>query len=570
MPVAVVGSHVLVASVVHSFVLLSIAGLHRLLPNKWLGATLIGAWAFIVLFFYLLIVGSMHYWGDIITLKILASYFHGFKGFLHSMPFDYGQLVLAILAFTALPFIIAFYFSKCISIALHDFWQCLLIYKRLFIGLIVVIVISSPLLLRVKRIIHKQGEPVMVMLFDHIWGVIDNPLFSAQRIQVGFEDATIRKDYKAVTHLFRRKNVVLIIVDALRADHLSAYGYSRKTSPYIDSLVHSGKATVVKRCYSTCACTLCGVPSILLSRTWQSCAINGFNLIGLLHDQGYPTYALISGAHHDWYNLAKFYSDDCSLYFDGKQSSRYYFKDDRLLLEGLEKVNLYRDTASFFYFHLQSAHETGLLQDQYAVYKPFKKSLTTQGMNGEAAINEYDNKVLQADDIIRQLMAALGDKGYLKNSLVIITADHGQGLGEHGVAGHVDWLYDPQVSVPLIIYDDSLAAYQNLAFARQIDIAPTIIARLGLPIPTSWMGLPLTQPKIATYSYHETGKNGLETHEEKRMIVEYADTAIYKYIYTTDHSHEELYEVVNDPEEKTNIAPTRVDVLQRMRNQSSH
>ena len=570
MPVAVVGSHVLVASVVHSFVLLSIAGLHRLLPNKWLGAILIGAWAFIVLFFYLLIAGSMHYWGDIITLKILASYFHGFKGFLHSMPFDYGQLVLAILAFTALPFIIAFYFSKCISIALHDFWQCLIIYKRLFIGLIVVLVISSPLLLRVKRIIHKQGEPVMVMLFDHIWGVIDNPLFSAQRIQVGFEDATIRKDYKAVTHLFRRKNVVLIIVDALRADHLSAYGYSRKTSPYIDSLVHSGKATVVKRCYSTCACTLCGVPSILLSRTWQSCAINGFNLIGLLHDQGYPTYALISGAHHDWYNLAKFYSDDCSLYFDGKQSSRYYFKDDRLLLEGLEKVNLYRDTASFFYFHLQSAHETGLLQDQYAVYKPFKKSLTTQGMNGEAAINEYDNKVLQADDIIRQLMAALGDKGYLKNSLVIITADHGQGLGEHGVAGHVDWLYDPQVSVPLIIYDDSLAAYQNLAFARQIDIAPTIIARLGLPIPSSWMGLPLTQPKIATYSYHETGKNGLETHEEKRMIVEYADTAIYKYIYTTDHSHEELYEVVNDPEEKTNIAPTRVDVLQRMRNQSSH
>jgi glucan phosphoethanolaminetransferase (alkaline phosphatase superfamily) len=149
--------------------------------------------------------------------------------------------------------------------------------------------------------------------------------------------------------------------------------------------------------------------------------------------------------------MAKFYSDDCSLYWDGKQSKRYYFKDDRLLLEGLEQVPQYNEKPSFFYFHLQSVHETGLLQDKYATFRPFKKSLTTQTMNDQAAINEYDNKVIQADDMIRQLMAELDRKGYLKNTLVVITADHGQGLGEHGVSGHVDWLYDPQTSVPLIV-----------------------------------------------------------------------------------------------------------------------
>jgi glucan phosphoethanolaminetransferase (alkaline phosphatase superfamily) len=122
------------------------------------------------------------------------------------------------------------------------------------------------------------------------------------------------------------------------ADHLSAYGYERNTSPYLKDLIANNKAVKVSKCYSTCANTLCGVTSILLSRTWEDCAVNGFNLIGLLHDNGYHTYTLISGAHKEWYNMAKFYSDDCTMYYDGKQSGKYYFKDDRVLLEGLDRV----------------------------------------------------------------------------------------------------------------------------------------------------------------------------------------------------------------------------------------
>ena len=291
--------------------------------------------------------------------------------------------------------------------------------------------------------------------------------------------------------------------------------------------------------------------------------MNGFNIVALLHDRGYQTHALISGAHREWYNMAKFYSDDCS-YYDGKDSKKYYFKDDRVLLEGMDAIHAYSDTPSFFYFHLQSAHETGLLLDKYSVYKPFKKSITTRSMNDEAAINEYDNKVLQADDMIRQIFEALDRKGYLKNSIVIITADHGQGLGEHGVSGHVDWLYDPQVSVPLIIYDDSISLYHNLTFARHIDIAPTIVDRLGLPKPESWMGMSLLQNGIAPYSYHETGKNGLETKLAKYMIIEHQDSVLYKYIFTAGFKQEELYELISDPSESNNLICTEKQILEQM------
>jgi len=268
--------------------------------------------------------------------------------------------------------------------------------------------------------------------------------------------------------------------------------------------------------------------------------------------------------------MAKFYSDDC-VYYDGKDSKKYYFKDDRVLLEGMDGIHAYSDTPAFLYFHLQSTHETGLLQDKYAVYKPFKKSITTQGMNGEAAINEYDDKVLQADDMIRQIFDALYQKGYLKNSMVIITADHGQGLGEHGISGHVDWLYDPQVSVPLIISDDSISLYDNLTFARHIDIAPTIADRLEFPVPYSWMGISLLHDTVALYSYHETGKNGLETGLARYMIIyspvhrDTLSSVLYKYIFTSYKKHEELYELFSDPGETTNLVSTQTQVLQKLR-----
>ena len=563
LPALLIPYHMVTMVPLHIICISIVALIYRWWPSRLYLVAKIGSWGFIVSLFYLLIFGSVHFWGDIVTVRILGTYINGFSGFLHSMPFSYTEMWIGIIVFILIPYILAFIFSKWIGSALLDLADVIVSHKKVILALFVIVVFTTPLMIKAKRVVHKQGEPLMVLLFDHMWGVTDNPLFSKRRIRVGFTDNQLRRQYAIENKTSSGKNVILIMVDALRADHLSAYGYKRKTSPFIDDLIHSGRAAKVDRCYSTCACTICGVTSILLSRTWNDCAVNGFNIVALLHDRGYQTHALISGAHREWYNMAKFYSDDCS-YYDGKDSKKYYFKDDRVLLEGMDAIHAYSDTPSFFYFHLQSAHETGLLLDKYSVYKPFKKSITTRSMNDEAAINEYDNKVLQADDMIRQIFEALDRKGYLKNSIVIITADHGQGLGEHGVSGHVDWLYDPQVSVPLIIYDDSISLYHNLTFARHIDIAPTIVDRLGLPKPESWMGMSLLQNGIAPYSYHETGKNGLETKLAKYMIIEHQDSVLYKYIFTAGFKQEELYELISDPSESNNLICTEKQILEQM------
>lgn len=63
----------------------------------------------------------------------------------------------------------------------------------------------------------------------------------------------------------------------------------------------------------------------------------------------------------------------------------------------------------------------------------------------------------------------------MQDSVVIILADHGQGLGEHGKYGHRRYLYQEQLGIPWLIYDTSEAPYGNLEFAAQIDVAPTIL-----------------------------------------------------------------------------------------------
>jgi hypothetical protein len=90
-------------------------------------------------------------------------------------------------------------------------------------------------------------------------------------------------------------------------------------------------------------------------------------------------------------------------------------------------------------------------------------------------------------------------------------------------------------------------------------------------MPYSWMGVSLLHDSIALYSYHETGKNGLETGLVKYMIAyspSHTDTVpsvLYKYIFTADKKHEELYELISDPGETNNLVSTQTEILQKLR-----
>jgi len=168
-------------------------------------------------------------------------------------------------------------------------------------------------------------------------------------------------------------------------------------------------------------------------------------------------------------------------------------------------------------------------------------------------INSYDNSVMQADATIKDIFAALDSKGYLKNGIVVILADHGEGLGERSSYGwgHGHWLYQEFIRIPLLIYDETAFKYANLKFATQIDVAPTIVDRLGLAIPGCWQGASLVNSNIKTVTTHQTSLS-----KPCYAVLYRTDAVMYKYIYCSVGKKEELYNLTDDPNEQNNLIDT--------------
>ena len=361
---------------------------------------------------------------------------------------------------------------------------------------------------------------------------------------------------------FARKNVVLITVDSLRPDHMQVYGYGRPTTPFLSSLFASGHLRRVDFALATCPYTSCGVISTMASQHLRSMVPESFKLHDLLFDQGYQVNFVLSG-NHDWYTLKGFYGTSITYYFDGENSARYLANDDRVILEGLDKVPAFSGTPAFFFFHLMSPHYTGIKQDRYRVYNPSIiegtwESLISGKHDATTKTNNYDNGVLQADATIGEIFEALKQKGYLNDSMAVILSDHGEGLGERGPTyySHSLTVYQEFIRIPLLIYDDPATKYENTKFARQIDVAPTILQRLGLSIPPSWQGRSLLEPSITSYSFHEARPNKVPLY----AVIEWSESTIYKYLHSGSKP-DELYELVSDPHERRNLISTAAPEL---------
>jgi glucan phosphoethanolaminetransferase (alkaline phosphatase superfamily) len=391
------------------------------------------------------------------------------------------------------------------------------------------------------------------------------PIFpeTPRRLAAVAADGEARRQYAAPAS-FRRRNVILITVDCLRADHLSVYGYRRDTTPFLAELDEAGRLWRAKLAAATCPNSACGLLSTLASKPAAELTRGNFKLPDLLRDRGYRVNLILSNAHSFWYDLRRHYGDGVDFYFDGSMSRRYLPTDDRVLFEGLERLPDFDGTPAFFYFHLMSAHNFGIRYEPRPRFLPARR-LAPPWPDGDPAVieqftNDYDNGVTQADAVIRQLFAELRRKGYLAGSLAVILGDHGQALGERGEYSHDSSLYQAQLGIPVMIYDEPGAAYRGLDFARQIDVAPTVVDRLGLPIPPTWRGHSLLDPGGRRVSYHEVRPGMVEG------VIEAGEGAVYKYLRSPAEGREELYELRSDPGETRNLIQTApAEVVERLR-----
>jgi len=277
------------------------------------------------------------------------------------------------------------------------------------------------------------------------------------------------------------KNVVLFTFDTTRADHLACYGSPSASTPRLDALAENG--VLFEDCISTAPITLPSHASILTGLYPFSHGVrnNGTHalpdevetLAEILRKDGFQTGAVVSAmVLNSRYGLAQgfdVYDDNLTA---GSIHSSFLLRETRAddtvrrALQFLEGVG---DEPYFLWVHLFDPHHG---------YDP------PEGFAERCGGNPYDGEIAYADEQMGVVLDAIQARGDQEDTLVVMTADHGESLGEHGEPTHAIFIYDATTHVPLIFSHPSLAQGKRFSpTVSSVDIVPTLCDVLGVKAP---------------------------------------------------------------------------------------
>ncbi len=399
----------------------------------------------------------------------------------------------------------------------------------------------------------QKSEPLSLTLRpeEGAWDFQQHVIGRLKAAQLDAAEDEARRAYRPAASAERR-NVFLIVVDALRPDHMGIYGYARDTTP---NLARLEKAGMLRKAgmRASCSSSFCGLLSIAASRSLHEFSVRPITLHEALRRHGYRTHMILSGDHTAFYGLRKAYGE-LDEYFDARVAgAARYMNDDRIVLERLAAYPRWDGQPVMIQFHLMAAHPLGSREGTAPKYAPaanyaMRRDAAPAGGAAERAVNFYDNGVLHADAVIRGILGTLEAKGYLGNALVAITADHGEALGEHGFYQHTNSVREEMLRIPFVLLSygtRAAGALDGATLASQVDIAPTILAELGMPRPATWKGAPLHSPVARDFlHFQERWEMGLFDLRDPRNV--------WKYWINVKTDEEYAFNLTLDPAESRN------------------
>ena len=381
-------------------------------------------------------------------------------------------------------------------------------------------------------------------------------------------------------------NIILLTLDTTRVDHLSCYGYPRRTSPNLDALAE--QSVVYTRAIAPSSWTLPSHASLFTGKFtashgarydpngpmmltsaipgpsgWNRYRARGLSpdeqtLAEILNQADFTTGAVVGGP---WLKKPFGLNKGFEYYDDAGIDSVNGRRADPITESALRWLDEVRDEQFFLFLNYFDPHEPFAAPGQFAL--AFQNEKMAAG--GENAMIEeihaqYDAEILYMDYHIGRLLRSLASWGRYDNTWIIVTADHGQLLGEHGKHGHGKYLYQEELHVPLFMkYPRSeVAPTQSDVCVQLTDILPSICHRLELSTPQGIQGSLLHQvehPIIAeTYPLEFTTEDG-----HWRAI--FQDD--YKFLWNSEHRHM-LFDLAADPKESNNLVRQQPQRAKRM------
>jgi arylsulfatase A-like enzyme len=320
-------------------------------------------------------------------------------------------------------------------------------------------------------------------------------------------------------------NLIVISIDTLRADHVGAYGYPLPTTPHIDVMARD--SLVMSKCVAHAPITLASHASIMTSLlprhhgasvTRKSRLAAGVpTLAGILNDHGYHTASFNGGIQLDEaYGLDRgfdVYVSAASASAAPQTLADAEYRLRRRVEEAIEWLNEAK-SPFFVFLHSYEIHHPytpdeeylSVFEGDYAGGLPSHISveILERINSGEEKITEadaahiihtYDAELRSADDAVGRLVSYLRENDLYDDTMIVVTSDHGEEFGERGSYGwHAHTLFDELLLVPLIIKfpDSRFAGVVGRSQARGIDVAPTVLAALGIEPPESFAGRDLS------------------------------------------------------------------------------
>ena len=422
-------------------------------------------------------------------------------------------------------------------------------------------------------------------------------------------------------------NVVLIVIDTLRSDHLSCYGYFRETSPTIDRLAREG--VLFEDSYAAGIATGPGFTSIVtgLYPVRHRYYITPYDvpnayqlddnipvIAEMMWDAGYVTAAvdnLINFRSH-----MKHFVRGYEYYMNPTKTSRWvhhHVTAAEVNKKVLPWIRQHSYERFFLFIHYWDphtpynqpegyrkvfTHERGDYSSLRVLRAPAgyeyvpgwgKVDEIVEG-DEERSIDLYDGEILYVDSAVAEVVEALKDEGVLDETLIVVTSDHGEQLGQHGIWGHAG-LHESVVRVPLILRcpKELPSGLRVKGYVQQVDIVPTILSLAGVRASYEFDGVDLTdviRGRVRRdFVVCETWGERCIVKGEWKLIVHYEPElrvirevfpeprwphprpikTIMERVKVEGNVGYELYNIRDDPMEVINLADERRDVLEELR-----
>ena len=384
------------------------------------------------------------------------------------------------------------------------------------------------------------------------------------------------------------------MIDTLRADHLSCYGYEFNTSPYIDQLAEEG--VIFTNAIANGIPTSPGFTTIftgLHSITHRVVSHGGGEVIDnfipllpeILRDNGFRTCAI-----DNLFNIKQYFARGYEYYINPKSKNIHHIKAEEINFEAIRWIKEHYRENFFLFLHYWDCHTPYLPPENYRTmfyggkdpfdpdnhsmdpvkeqipYPFFKKwhyDLLGNPTDASYIIAHYDGAIRYVDSAIGEILKTLKKLNIYEDTLILLTADHGENMTEHNFFFDHQGLYEPTIHIPLVIklVDKSYSNKIN-SMVQHIDITPTVLDILGIKTSTTFDGkslLPLIKGEVdrmykEVISTECTWRAGVSIRTEDWKLIKTIDQGLYS------TPPKELFNLKNDPDEKVNLYNEEIEI----------